>query len=42
VLGEDLVKRYVERNNPEGDAEGDWQALAGLLSLPPAPLLFAD
>lgn len=42
VLGEDLVQRYVERQNPDGDAQGDWQALAGLLSLPPAPRLFAD
>ena len=42
VLGEDLVQNYVERNNPDGDTEGDWQALAKLLSLPPAPLLFAD
>jgi len=42
VLGEDLVQRYVERQNPDGDAAGDWQALARLLSLPPAPLLFSD
>jgi hypothetical protein len=42
VLGEDLVQSYVERNNPDGDAEGNWQALAQLVSLPPAPKLFAD
>jgi len=42
VLGEDLVLSFVRRENPDGDAEGDWQALARLLSLPPAPALFAD
>ena len=39
VLGEDLVRAYVQRENPDGDAAGDWQALAKLLSLPPAPTL---
>jgi len=42
VLGEDLVRSFVAEENPEGDADGDWQALAKLLSLPPAPALFAD
>ncbi len=42
VLGEDLVRSYVNNENPEGDADGDWQALAKLLSLPPAPVLFTD
>lgn len=42
VLGEDLVREFVNRENPEGDAEGDWQALARLLSLPPAPVLFRE
>ncbi|MDH5304077.1 MAG: hypothetical protein OEW64_08255 [Gammaproteobacteria bacterium] len=42
VLGEDLVEAYVRRANPDADAEGDWAALATLLSYPPTPLLFAD
>jgi len=42
VLGEDLVEGFVRAENPDGDAEGDWQAFAKLLSLPPAPSLFAD
>ncbi len=42
VVGLDLVTGYVRKENPGGDPEGDWEALAGLLSLPPAPLLFAD
>lgn len=42
VLGEDLVEAFVRRANPDADAEGDWAALATLLSYPPTPLLFAD
>lgn len=42
VLGEDLVREFVRQENPDGDADGDWQALAKLLSLPPAPALFAN
>jgi hypothetical protein len=42
VLGEDLVEDYVRRENPDADKEGDWQALAKLLSYPPAPMLFRD
>lgn len=42
VLGEDLVTAYVRRENPDGDAEGDWQALEKLLSLPPTPAVFSD
>jgi hypothetical protein len=42
VLGEDLVQGFVRKENPKGDAAGDWQALAKLLSLPPAPALFAN
>jgi len=42
VLGEDLVEEFVREENPDGDAEGDWQALAKLLSLPPAPAVFAN
>ena len=42
VLGEDLVLSFVRKENPDADAEGDWQALAKLLSLPPAPALFTD
>jgi hypothetical protein len=42
VLGEDLVAAFVRRANPDGDEEGDWQALATLLSYPPTPLLIAD
>jgi hypothetical protein len=42
VLGEDLVEGYVRRENPDADKEGDWQALAKLLSYPPAPMLFRD
>jgi len=42
VLGEDLVLSFVREENPDADAEGDWQALAKLLSLPPAPALFTD
>jgi hypothetical protein len=42
VLGEDLVDDFVRRENPAGDEDGNWRALAKLLSYPPAPLLFAD
>ncbi len=42
TLGEDLVKEFVRRENPNADEEGDWQALAKLLSYPPTPGLFAD
>ena len=42
VLGEDLVLSFVRKENPDGDEQGDWQALTKLLSLPPAPALFAD
>jgi len=42
VLGEDLVEGFVREENPDGDTEGDWQALARLLSLPPAPAAFAN
>jgi hypothetical protein len=42
VLGEDLVTAFVRARNPDADPEGDWQALAELLSLPPTPALFAD
>jgi hypothetical protein len=42
VLGEDLVRDFVREENPDGDADGDWQALAKLLSLPPTPALFAE
>jgi len=42
VVGEDLVLSFVRKENPDADAEGDWQALAKLLSLPPAPALFTD
>lgn len=42
VLGKDLVREFVRRENPDGDNEGDWQALAKLLSHPPAPMLFRD
>jgi hypothetical protein len=42
VLGEDLVEAFVRRANPDGDEEGDWQALATLLSYPPTPLLITD
>ena len=42
VLGEDLVRSYVNNENPDGDVDGDWRALAKLLSLPPAPMLFED
>lgn len=42
VLGEDLVLSFVRKENPDGDEQGDWQALRKLLSLPPAPALFAD
>ena len=42
VLGEDLVEDYIRRENPDADEEGDWQALAKLLSYPPAPMLFRD
>ena len=41
VLGEDLVAGFVSRENPDGDAEGDWEALATLLSYPPTPMLIA-
>jgi hypothetical protein len=40
ALGEDLVQAYVQRENPNGDAAGNWRALEMLLSLPPAPMLF--
>jgi len=42
VLGEDLVTSFVRKENPGGDAEGDWQALEMLLSLPPTPAVFND
>ncbi len=42
VVGLDLVTGFVRKENPGRDPEGDWAALAMLLSLPPAPLLFAD
>jgi hypothetical protein len=42
TLGEDLVTDFVRARNPDADPEGDWQALAELLSLPPTPALFAD
>jgi hypothetical protein len=42
VLGEDLVAAYVRQKNPSGDAEKEWQALAELLLLPPAPALFEN
>ncbi len=42
VLGEDLAESYVRRQNPDGDAEGDWLALEKLLSLPPTPAVFSD
>ena len=42
ILGQDLVKAYVQRENPGGDDDGNWRALDNLLSLPPAPALFAD
>jgi len=42
TLGEDLVTAFVRARNPDADPEGDWQALAELLSLPPTPALFAD
>lgn len=42
VLGEDLVDAFVRRENPDADQEGDWQALAKLLSYPPTPMLFAS
>jgi len=42
VLGEDLVRAFVSNENPDGGASGDWAALEKLLSLPPAPMLFAD
>lgn len=41
VLGEDLVTAFVGKENPDGSPEGDWRALEKLLSLPPAPMLFA-
>ena len=41
VLGEDLVEAYVRRENPDGDEEGDWAAMAKLLSNPPTPMLLA-
>lgn len=41
VLGQDLVAAFVKRENPDGDAEGNWQALQMLLSLPPAPAVFS-
>lgn len=42
VLGEDLVEAFVRRENPDGGEDGDWEALAKLLSYPPTPLLLAD
>jgi len=42
VLGEDLVENFVRRENPDADKEGDWKALAKLLSYPPTPMLFRD
>ena len=42
TLGEDLVTAFVRARNLDADPEGDWQALAELLSLPPTPALFAD
>jgi len=42
VLGEDLVLSFVRARNPDASPDGDWQALAELLSLPPTPALFAD
>ena len=42
VLGEDLVEEFVRRENPDGDEEGNWQALAKLLSYPPTPMLLAQ
>jgi len=42
VLGEDLVTTFVRTENPDGDAEGDWQALQKLLSLPPTPAVFGE
>ncbi|MGI9273047.1 MAG: hypothetical protein ACR2QT_14810 [Woeseiaceae bacterium] len=42
VLGEQLVEDYVRRENPSGSENGDWQALAKLLSYPPTPLLLAE
>jgi hypothetical protein len=39
VLGEDLVRQYVERENPYDDIEGNWTAFAKLISLPPSPRL---
>ena len=42
VLGEDLVLSFVRARNPDEDPEGDWDALAELLSLPPTPALFAE
>ena len=42
VLGEDLVLSFVRARNPDADPEGDWDALAELLSLPPTPALFAN
>jgi len=42
VLGEDLVTTFVRTENPDGDAEGDWQALVKLLSLPPTPAVFGE
>ncbi len=42
VLGQDLVNAYIKRENPSGDEEGDWLALAKFLSYPPTPLLLAE
>ena len=39
ILGQDLVETFVRSENPDGDNGGDWQALAKLLSYPPAPML---
>jgi len=40
-LGEDLVEEFVRREHPDGDEDGDWQALAKLLSYPPTPMLLS-
>lgn len=42
VLGEDLVEAWIQAENPDGDNDGDWAALAKLLSFPPTPMLFAE
>ena len=42
AVGQDLVEEFVRRENPDGDEEGDWQALAKLLSYPPTPMLLTQ